>query len=135
MDWIGIPEDTTGYDGFVYRITCLDNGKKYIGKKLFKRALKRKPLKGKTRARRDKVDSDWKDYYGSCTELLEDIKKYGKERFHREAVWLGKGRGLLSYVELHFQITEQAVWRDDYYNAIINVRLHKNVFPKGFRGL
>ena len=35
--------------GFVYEISDLDNGKKYIGKKWFWSTRKRPPLKGKTR--------------------------------------------------------------------------------------
>ena len=31
-----------------------------------------------------KQESDWKKYYGSCPELKEDLKLYGKEIFSRE---------------------------------------------------
>ena len=42
------------YTGFVYIITNDTNGKKYVGKKLFKSVRRLQPLKGKTR-RRTKV--------------------------------------------------------------------------------
>jgi hypothetical protein len=29
-------------------------------------------------------ESNWKDYWGSCKPLLEDIKKLGSEKFKRE---------------------------------------------------
>ena len=41
-----IPEE---YVGFVYLITNLTNGKKYIGKKLAQFKVTKKPLKGKAR--------------------------------------------------------------------------------------
>ena len=53
------------YQGFVYMITELDTGKKYIGKKFFWKP-KTLPIT-KTRKRRVKtrVESDWRTYFGS----------------------------------------------------------------------
>ena len=48
--------------GFVYLITNLVNGKKYIGKKLFF-SSKSKQVNGKKK--KTKVESDWRKYYGS----------------------------------------------------------------------
>jgi hypothetical protein len=64
--------------GFVYLITNQSNGRKYIGRKYF--WSYRKPPGKK---RKVKQESDWKRYYGSCFELKEDVKKYGKETFSR----------------------------------------------------
>ena len=63
-----IPE---GYEAFVYVITCVPTGRKYIGKKLFKftRSTKRKGKRVKKQ-----VDSDWLDYYGSNKELLQHVE-------------------------------------------------------------
>ena len=80
--------------GFVYLITNKSNGRKYIGRKYFWSF--RKP-KGKTR--KVKQESDWKKYYGSCPELKEDIKKYGKENFDREIISLHKTLGKVNYEE------------------------------------
>ena len=55
--------------GFVYLITNLENNRKYIGKKLLKRS-KTRQVKGKKK--RTLVESDWKEYYGSNKELMED---------------------------------------------------------------
>jgi hypothetical protein len=38
-------------------------------------------------------------YYGSCPELKEDIKKYGKETFSRVILSLHKTKGLCNYEE------------------------------------
>ena len=51
--------------GFVYQITNLQNGKKYIGKKWFWSTKKLPPLKGKKRKRTVKKESDWMKYFGS----------------------------------------------------------------------
>ncbi len=50
-----IPADKIG---FVYLITNLDNGKKYIGKKLVQFKKSRPPLKGRKNRRRYQVESD-----------------------------------------------------------------------------
>jgi hypothetical protein len=80
--------------GFVYLIKNSINSRKYIGRKYFWSF--RKP-KGKTR--KVKQESDWKKYYGSCPELKEDIKKYGKENFDREIISLHKTLGKVNYEE------------------------------------
>jgi flagellar basal body-associated protein FliL len=49
--------------------------------------------------RKVKQESDWKKYYGSCPELKEDIKKYGKEFFSREIISLHKTKGQCNYEE------------------------------------
>ena len=71
-----LPEDVVG---FVYQITNITNGRMYIGKKLARFKRSRPPLKGRKNKRRYKVDSDWRDYYGSSDELSLDIKKIGKQ--------------------------------------------------------
>ena len=68
-----VSEDINDYFGFVYRITNKQSGKKYIGRKYFW-SFRTPPGK----KRKVKQDSDWQRYYGSCPELKEDIKKYGK---------------------------------------------------------
>ena len=72
-------DDVDDYFGFVYLITNKQSGKKYIGRKYFW-SFRKPPGK----KRKVKQESDWKKYYGSCPELKEDIKKYGKEIFSRE---------------------------------------------------
>ena len=80
--------------GFVYLITNTQSGKRYIGRKYFW-SFRKPPGKKK----RVKQESDWKKYYGSCPELKEDIKKYGKETFSRVILSLHTTKGLCNYEE------------------------------------
>tara|TARA_B100000131_G_scaffold9257_1_gene9779 strand:- start:822 stop:1253 length:432 start_codon:yes stop_codon:yes gene_type:complete len=80
--------------GFVYRITNLQNGRKYIGRKYF--WSKRKPRGGK---RRVTSESDWKKYYGSSDELKADRKLLGNSEFKREILSTHPTKGKVNYEE------------------------------------
>lgn len=109
--------------GFIYRITCLSNNKQYIGKKQCKTIFKRKPLKGKRNKRHEERETDWKIYTSSSRELNEDIITYGKENFKFEILRWCKSKFELSYFEAKLQFEEEVLFRDDYYNGIINLRI------------
>jgi len=87
-------DDIGEFFGFVYRITNLQTGKQYIGRKYF--VQKRKPRGGK---RRVTSESDWKRYYGSSDELKRDIKELGKLIFKREIISLHETLGKVNYEE------------------------------------
>ena len=88
--------DIDGFFGYVYRITNLQSGKKYIGRKYF--TQRRKPRSGKSK-RRVTTESDWKRYYGSSPELKSDVKRLGKENFKREIISLHNTLGKVNYEE------------------------------------
>ena len=119
-------DDIDGKFGFVYRITNIQTGKQYIGRKYF--VQKRKPKGGK---RKVTSESDWKKYYGSCPELKEDIKKFGKNIFKREILSLHTSVGKTNFEEtrqlfLHNVLTEKLT--DDtpaYYNSNILGRYYR----------
>ena len=111
--------------GFVYRITNKTNNMKYIGKKLFVSTVKLPPLKGKTKKRTVKKESDWKKYFGSSEEVKMLVEQMGADAFHREILHLCKTKGELSYVEAKLQFDNNVLLRDDYYNGIINCRINK----------
>lgn len=115
--------------GFIYKITCLITGKKYIGKKQCKSILKRKPLKGKKNKRHEVIETDWKIYTSSSRELNEDILKYGKDNFEFEIIEICDSKFALAYREAKIQFDEEVLLRDDYYNGIINLRVSK---PKNY---
>ena len=128
LNWIynGIDftEDLIGDNyGFVYQITNLTNGRKYIGKKFFYSA-KTKMVKGKKK--RYKAFSDWQTYYGSNEELKKDVIMHGHESFSREIIHLCKSKGECGYLEAKEQFVNGALETDDYYNSWIMVRVRKS---------
>ena len=115
-----IPE---GYIGFVYLITNLQSGQKYIGKKLTQFKRTKPPLKGKRLKRRSTVESDWRDYWGSSERLQADIEALGPEHFTREILYYCKSKAEMSYLEAREQFERRVLETDDYYNGIIDVRV------------
>lgn len=115
-----IPED---YIGFVYLITNLKTGQKYIGKKLAQFKKTRPPLKGKKLKRRTTVESDWREYWGSSDRLNADVQTLGPENFTREILYLCKSKAEMSYLEAREQFERRVLETDEYYNGIINVRV------------
>lgn len=111
--------------GFIYKITCLPTGRKYIGKKQCKSILKRRPLKGKKNKRHEVIETDWRIYTSSSRELNEDISKYGKDSFNFEIIEICDSKFTLAYREAKIQFDEEVLLRDDYYNGIINLRVSK----------
>ena len=109
--------------GFVYIITNLSNNKKYIGKKFFY-SSKTKQVKGKKK--KVKVFSDWENYYGSNSELKNDVETLGKELFSREIIHLCKSKGAAGYLEAKEQFVRNVLENDDYYNTWIMVRVRKS---------
>ena len=97
--WIynGVPFTSSNIQdnfGFVYLIQNNLNGKKYIGRKYL---WQFRTPKGKKR--KVKSESDWKNYYGSCPELKEDIIKFGRENFSRTILSLHKTKGKTNFEE------------------------------------
>lgn len=110
--------------GFIYIITNLSTNKQYIGKKFFY-STKTKQVKGKKK--KEKVQSDWKSYYGSNDILKNDVKELGKENFHREIIHLCLSKGECNYMEAYEQFTKDVLRKpNEYYNHWIMVRVHRN---------
>jgi len=82
----------------IYQTTCLLNNKKYIGKHVTK----------------DLNDS----YLGSGLMLINAIKKYGKENFKREILFVYDNEEDMNNKEKEL-ITEEIILSDDYYNMAL----------------
>lgn len=134
MSWIyqsqlvdQLPKDCVG---FVYLITNTIDGRMYIGKKLAKfskttqKTVKLKNGTKKKKKIRTKVDSDWRDYYGSSPELSRDVEQLGKQNFTREILYYCKSKAECSYVEAREQFSRRVLESKEYYNGHIQVRVH-----------
>jgi hypothetical protein len=134
MSWLfettvveALPEDCVG---FVYLITNLITGRKYIGKKLAKfakttyKVVKLKNGNKKRKKIKSKIDSDWLTYYGSNDELNKDIQTLGHNNFKREILYYCNSKAQCSYIEAREQFRHQVLESDAYYNGQISVRVH-----------
>ena len=122
-----LPEECVG---FVYLITNNLSRRKYIGKKLAKfsktsvKVVKQKNGIKKKKRIRTKIDSDWREYYGSSIDLAADILKLGTENFSREILYYCASKAACSYIEAREQFNRKVLESDDYYNGQISVRVH-----------
>ena len=113
-------EDVEDYVGMVYLLENTENGRKYVGKKFFHR---KKTYQVKKKKKKKTVQSDWKDYYGSSKELLEDIEKIGKDKIRRTVLHLCKSKTQCSYYELKEQVDREVLLTEDYYNGFVGGKI------------
>lgn len=125
MTWIykgDIVEDIGNYIGYVYMITNLRTNRRYIGKKNFYFS-KTKQVKGKKK--KYKIESDWRDYYGSSEELNHHVNIFGKDQFTREILRFCTSKGEMSYFEAKYQFQYDVLESDQFYNTWIMCKVHK----------
>jgi len=123
--------------GFIYKITNLETGKFYIGKKAFwhnkKKKLTKKELAEQTGPGRkpttkiEVVDSGWRDYWGSSKELLTDIKALGKDKFKREVLELCSNKKELTYSEVYHQMVNHVLTTNSYNDNILGKFYRKDL--------
>ena len=115
--------------GFVYLIRNNINNRCYIGRKYF--WSHRKP-RGKKR--RVKLESNWKQYYGSCPELKEDIERIGKHNFSRSILSLHKTAGKTNFEETKQLFTHNVLTEslDDGTPAYYNGNILNRYFKKDY---
>jgi hypothetical protein len=129
-----LPEDCVGY---VYCITNTVTGRMYIGKKLAKfskTTYKTVKLKNGTKKRKkikSKIDSDWQEYWGSNEQLKLDVQQLGADKFTREILHYCSSKAICSYLEAKEQFNRRVLESPEYYNNIINLRVHgAHIFGK-----
>ena len=123
--------DINDYYGFVYLIENKLNGRKYIGRKYL---WQFRTPKGKKR--KVKAESNWKEYYGSCPELKEDIDKFGRENFSRTILSLHKTKGKTNFEETRRLFTNNVLTEslDNGVPAFYNSNILNRYFRKDYYG-
>ena len=116
-------EDVADNLGFVYLITHISTGRKYIGKKFFTKA-KTKQVKGKKKKIR--VASDWETYWSSSEELKAEVKLNGEDQYTREILHLCKTRSACNYWETWEIFNRHALLSENYYNSWVTCKIHKS---------
>ena len=115
------PED---YQGFVYIITELDSGKKYLGKKNFWRPKVLPKNSKRSRRVRTRVESDWRLYFGSNKELRCLVEERGETNYRREIIKLCRTKGEMSYFEAKAQFDNDVLLSDEWFNNFIGCKIH-----------
>ena len=94
--------------GFIYEVTHIPSGRKYIGRKqlisVTRKALGKKELALQTDKRLSKKktvikETDWKTYYGSHPEIKQMIKDKKHLEFKREILRFVSTKKQLTYFE------------------------------------
>ena len=124
-------DDINDFFGYVYRITNLQNGREYIGRKYF---WKFRTPKGKKR--KVKSESDWKKYYGSCPELKEEIEQFGRQNFSRTILSLHHTKGKTNYEATRQLFTNKVLTEqlDDGTPKYYNSNILSRYFRKDYYG-
>ena len=124
-------DDIGDHFGFVYLIANKSNQRQYIGRKYF---WSFRTPKGKKR--KVKSESDWKNYYGSCPELKEDIEQFGRQNFSRTILSLHKTKGKTNFEETRRLFTNNVLTEalDNGVPAFYNSNILNRYFRKDYYG-
>ena len=130
--------NTDDYYGYVYMTTNLENGRKYIGKKIFKHTTNKKlgkkelaalpTQRGRTPSKKKVIkESDWKTYYGSADEVKQWAKSTSSDKLIRVILRLCHSSKELTYYETKYLfdydvLTNDTVW--------VNSNILGKFFPK-----
>ena len=130
IETFAIPENAYG---FVYLIEDLQTGMKYIGRKyltaskIVSKRISKKDGTKTTKKRKTRVESNWKDYTGSCKPLNEEIKRKGKENFSFNILAFGFTKGQVNALEVICQIKANAIIDSMYYNDAVGSGMFRGV--------
>jgi len=112
--------------GFVYKITNIQTGKFYIGRKSLYSNTKKRLTKAekalqtgpgrKPTSKRVIAESNWINYWGSNKTILQEIKDGGTTNFKKEIVKFCYNKKQLTYWELHYQCVNEVLLTDKSYN-------------------
>ena len=130
-----MPENTFG---FIYEVTHLPTGRKYLGRKQLisvqKKALGKRELALLTDKRASKKktvtkETDWKTYYGSHPEIKQMIKDKKQSEFSREILIFVSSKKQLTYYEDKYLYMKGVIEPGStYFNDNISGRFFKKDF-------
>ena len=127
--WIfNVEFDLEKWFGFIYKITELDTGREYIGKKQFFNT-NRKIIKGRKNRKKIVSESNWKTYTGSSEHLNLEISLKGKDNYKFEILSLHSSKGSLHYAEVEYQITNNVL------RAVLDDGVTKKYFNRAVPGV
>ena len=126
------------YYGYVYMTTNLENGRQYIGKKIFKHTTNKKlgkkelaslpTQRGRAPSKKKIIkESDWKTYYGSADEVKQWVKSTPPEKLQRIVLRLCHSSKELTYYETKYMF-DYNVLADD--KIWVNSNILGKFFPK-----
>lgn len=124
------PDDFKEYVGFVYLITNMVTGQKYIGKKFFW-STTRKRIPGRKNRKVTIKESDWRKYKSSSKDVKADIKLLGEDNFRFEILKLCTSKTELTYTETMLQFKADVLTAKtpsgefEYYNENICSRFYR----------
>jgi len=118
------------YQGFVYQITELDTGMMYIGKKFFWKPKILPKTKTRKRRVRTRIESDWRNYYGSNKLVIQLVEEKGRDNYKREILRLCKTKGECSYYEAKLQFEHDVLLNPKYYNEFIGCKINASHLKK-----
>ena len=112
-----------GEYGFVYIITHIESGRRYLGQKRFyTQKTKTTKTQGKIKKTKVRAESNWQSYYGSSTDLLADVKQFGAAAFTREIIRFCSSISDLNYYEAKYQFQLEVLESDLWYNKWISIK-------------
>ncbi len=108
MAWENIELITPETRGFIYLIINTTNNKLYVGKK--KTVTERRvTVEGRKNKKYVVTPSNWRNYYGSCKPLLDDIDILGKSKFRRVILGAYKELHTVNYGEAELQFLKRVL--------------------------
>ena len=122
-----IPVEFKNSIGFIYIITQLSTGRRYIGRKLLTKASTKttKGIKKKIRK-----DSDWIEYWSSSPKIKAWIDESGTDDFSKEILIFVSSKSELMYAEEYYLYKTNALLSDMWLNDNIRAKIMRVWFSK-----
>lgn len=120
-----IPEEYKNAIGFIYQITQISTGKSYIGRKMLyeNKTTQKKGIKTK-----NKVETDWKNYFSSSDELKQLKEDIGIDDFKREILVFCFTKSQMIYAEECLLYHVDSLLKPEWFNNNIRSKIYKSWF-------